>query len=164
MNLDGSTIGNPGPARCGGVIRDNNGHWIVGFTRRIGVTTSCTVELWGLRDGLNMPCSLNISSLIVELDAKCIVDALGNLDYVNNVVSPILDDCRLLVTRIPRILFKHCYRQVNRCADSLARISCYLEADFSFLSSPPMDILSVFKDDCNKVFCSRPCYLPVVPS
>ncbi|KAL0014406.1 hypothetical protein SO802_001475 [Lithocarpus litseifolius] len=111
-----------------------------------------------------MACSLNISSLIVELDAKCIVDALGNPDYVNNAVSPILDDCRLLVTRIPQIQFKHCYHQANRCADSLARMSCYLEVDFSFLSSPPVDILSVFEDDCNGVLCSRLCSIPIVSS
>ena len=70
LNTDGSAIGNPGPTGCGGVIRDKNGHWIAGFSRRIRVATSFTAELWGLRDGLNMACSLNIPSLIVELDAK----------------------------------------------------------------------------------------------
>ena len=65
LNTDGSTIGNPGPAGCEGVKRDNNGHWIAGFTRRIGVATRFIVELWGLRDGLDMAYRLNIPSLIV---------------------------------------------------------------------------------------------------
>lgn len=43
--------------------------------------------------------NLNISSLIVELDVKAIVDVSENTEYVNNVISPILGDCRLLVTR-----------------------------------------------------------------
>ena len=60
-----SAIAYPGPARCEGVIRDNNGHWIAGFTRRIGVATRFIVELWGLRDGLDMAYRLNIPSLIV---------------------------------------------------------------------------------------------------
>ena len=109
-------------------------------------------------------CNLNVSSLIVELDAKCIMDALRNPNYVNNVVSPILDDYRLLVTRISRIQFKHCYRQANWCADTLARISCCLELKFSFLSNPPVDILSVFEDDCNGVFCNKLCTIPGAPS
>ena len=109
-----------------------------------------------------MACRLNIPSLIVELDAKCIVDALGNSNCVNNVVSLILDDCRLLVNRIPQIQFKHCYRQANRCADSLARMSCCLDVDFSFFSNPLVDILSVFEDDSNGVFCSRLCFIPAV--
>ena len=109
-----------------------------------------------------MACRLNIPSLIVKLDAKCIVDALGNSNCVNNVVSLILDDCRLLVNRIPQIQFKHCYRQANRCADSLARMSCCLDVDFSFFSNPLVDILSVFEDDSNGVFCSRLCFIPAV--
>ena len=55
--------------------------------------------MWGLKDGLMLCCSLNISSLVVELDAKSIVHVLGNSSYVNNIVSLILDDCRLLVSR-----------------------------------------------------------------
>ena len=31
-------------------------------------------ELWGLRDGLTLCNNLNISSLVVELNAKAIVD------------------------------------------------------------------------------------------
>ena len=84
-------------------MRDEEGIWIAGFMRRIGATTSFEAELWGLRDGLMLCSNLNISSLVVELDAKAIVDVLLNADYVNNVISPILDDCRLLMTRFSRL-------------------------------------------------------------
>ncbi|KAK7838940.1 hypothetical protein CFP56_018921 [Quercus suber] len=43
-----------------------------------------------------MCCNLNIAALIVELDARAVVDAFSNNHYVNNIISPILDDCRLL--------------------------------------------------------------------
>ena len=84
-------------AGCGGVVRDEEGSWIAGFTRRIGVTTSFEAKLWGLRDGLMLCSNLDISLLVVEIDAKTIVDALQNVDYANNAISLILDDCRLLV-------------------------------------------------------------------
>ena len=54
--------------------------------------------LWGLRDGLIFCCNLHLPSLIVELDAKATVDAFLNSNYENNVISPILDDCRQLMT------------------------------------------------------------------
>ena len=54
--------------------------------------------LWGLRDGLILCCNLHLPSLIVELDAKATVDAFLNSNYENNVISPILDDCRQLIT------------------------------------------------------------------
>ena len=96
LNTDDSFARNPGMAGCGGVVRDEHGKWVRGFARQIGLTTSFVAELWWLRDELLMCYNLNIFSLIVELDAKSIVDALGNSEYVNNVISPILDDCRLL--------------------------------------------------------------------
>ena len=75
-------------------------------------------ELWGLRDGLMMCCNLNISShLVVKLDAKSIVDVLGKFDYVNNVISLILYDWRLLVSCFYWIKFNYYYRQANRCAN-----------------------------------------------
>ena len=101
LNTDGSCCGNTSLASCGGVIRDDAGRWVMGFSRSIGMTNSFAAELWGLREGLLLCNNLNINALEVELDAKSIVDALGNPSYVNNVISPLLDDCKLLISRIP---------------------------------------------------------------
>ena len=81
------------------MVRDENGRWIAGFSRRIGVTTSFEAELWGFREGLINHSNLNIHSLIIELDAKVVVDVFLNPNYQNSVVSPILDDCRQLMLR-----------------------------------------------------------------
>ena len=106
--------------RCGGIIGDERGQWIMGFSKRIGVANSFIAELWGLRDGLHLCCCRDFDSLEVEIDAKAILDALLNPEYVNNIVSPLLDDCRMLTTRFHRIYFKHCYREANQYADKLA--------------------------------------------
>ena len=103
-------MGSTGLAGCGGIVRDNHGGWLVGFSRRIGITNSFVAGLWGLRDGLILCCNLNITSIVVELDAKAIVDIFHKSDYENNVVSPILDDCRQLIPIFHRIQFKHCFR------------------------------------------------------
>ena len=95
LNNDGSANGNPGLAGCGGVIRDDSGQWIVGFSKCIGITNSFAAKLWGLREGLILCCNLNVSSLEIELDAKAIADILNKPNYVNNIISPILDDYRL---------------------------------------------------------------------
>ena len=97
---------------------------------------TCDKLIWHLMEGLLLCCNLNISYLVIELDAKAIVEVLGNSSYVNNVISPMLDDCRLLVSRFQQIRIKHCFREVNRCADSLARMSFTQDADFSSFVSP----------------------------
>ena len=116
LNTDGSANGTSGLAGCGGVIRNDEGQWIVGFSKCIGITSSFAAELWGLREGLILCCNLNISSLEIELDAKAIVDILNKPAFENSIISPILDDCRLLIGRFSQIRVKHCFRQANRCA------------------------------------------------
>ena len=104
-------------------MRDERGNWVAGFARRIGITSSFKTELWGLWNGLTLCSNLNISALIVELDAKVIVDIFHNVNYENNVLSPILDDCRQLMSRFFQVQVKHIYRQANCYADALARMS-----------------------------------------
>ena len=117
--------------------------------------------MWGLCEGLKLCCNLNIRSLEVELDAKSIVDVLQNIGYVNNVISPILDDCRHLISLFQNVRIKHCLRQANQCADGLARMSFSLNADFLIFDSPPVDIIDVFKGDLSgRSFiraCTEPC-------
>ena len=114
-------------------------------------------ELWGLRDSLILYCNLHLPSLIVELDAKAIVDAFLNLNYENNVMSPILDDCRQLVTQFHWIRLKHCYREANRCADALARRGAEQDIDFLSFLSPLKDILNVFMEDFSGMHFNRHC-------
>ena len=128
------------------------------------MTSSFAAELWGLREGLLLCSNLNITSLEIELDAKSIVDALGDPSYVNNIISPLLDDCRLLISRIPQICIKHCFHQVNKCADSLARMSYYLDADFSTFDSLPVDLVDVFEDNFKGMYFNRICTETVATS
>ena len=162
LNTDDSANGNPSLAGCGGVIRDDSGQWIVGFSKCIGITSSFATELWGLKEGLISCCNLNITSLEMEFDAKVIVDILNKPAYVNNIISPILDDCRLLASRIPQIRVKHCFRQANRCADSLARMNFSLDSAFYSFHSPLVDLLDVFEDDLNGVYVNKMCHEPDV--
>lgn len=115
LNSDGSSRENPSVASSGGLIRNERGEWICGFARRIRTTTSFAAELWGLREGLLQYLSLNLSSVLLELDAKSIVDLLVNSDYFDNVISPLVDDCRSLMAQLPRVHIRHYFQEANRC-------------------------------------------------
>lgn len=75
------------------MISDEMGDWMVGFSRRIGVTSSFKAELWALRYRLNICVNRSCLSIKVELDAKAIIDILVNPTQSNSLVSPLLDDC-----------------------------------------------------------------------
>ena len=102
--------------------------------------------------------------LIVELDAKAVVDNFLNPSYQNNVVSPILDDCRHLVLQFCQIQFRHCYHQANRCADMLARMSMDQVAAFNSFDRPPMDVRSILEDDVAGLYVNRACSVTDVNS
>ena len=142
------------------MVKSEDGQWVVGFSKRIGVTNSFAAELWGLCEGLKLCCNLNIHCLVVEMDAKAIVDVLQNEDYANIIISPILDDCRQLLTRLHQVHIKHRFCQANQCADGLGRMSFRMSSDFLMFDSLPVDILDVFEGDLNGMYFNRICPEP----
>ena len=54
LNTDGNSIGNPGIARAGGLLRDSFGRWILGFSLNLGITSNNVVELGVLHQGLKL--------------------------------------------------------------------------------------------------------------
>ena len=164
LNTDGCATGSTGLVGCGGVVHDSHGEWISRFSRHIGTTNSFVDELWGLRDGLLLCSDLNIPFLIVEMDAKSIVEIFCKMGYVNDVISPILDDCRMLITKFQQVQFKHCFRQSNQCADALARLGADQDLDFRIFDSPLVDAFVFFEQDINGLCFNRLCLVSVVSS
>ena len=136
LNTDGSSLGNPGRASGGGIIRNFHGDWVCGYARSVGYTTSIVAELWALRDGINMCIDLRLATMIIELDAKLVVDLLQKdaWSLTGNVV--ILVDCKECLRRIPRVKIQHCFRKANKCANALPRRGALLSQDFIVLSTP----------------------------
>ena len=157
LNTDGSSLGNPGLAGGGGLIRNEEGGWVAGFTRKIGITTSFLAKLWALRDGLKLCVNRSILAVEVELDAKSIVDVVANAKYSNIFASALLDDCRHLIQQIPQIRFKHIFQEANRCADALARMGGLQEDEFIVFESPPVDISILLDFDLSGVYLNRLC-------
>lgn len=46
-NIDGASIGNPGPSSCGGIFRNNNVEFLGAFAYNLGNTNSLVAELNG---------------------------------------------------------------------------------------------------------------------
>lgn len=61
LNSDGASLGNPGKAGRGGLIRDHHGKCVKGHKRHIGIASSIIVEFQALRDGLLLASQLGIS-------------------------------------------------------------------------------------------------------
>ena len=118
------------------MIRNTNREWVIGFTRAMGVTTSAAVELWALQDRIHLCIALKIPAVIIELDAKLVVDLLQKEDRNQNNLDAILGDCKASLKDIPMVKIQHCYKEENKCADALARSGALLPQDFVVFLEP----------------------------
>lgn len=138
--------------------------WVVGFGRKIGKADSFLAELWALKDGLMLCRQMNLTTIIIELDVKAIVDALTNPTYSNSIVSALFDDYMQLVTSFSQHRIRHVYREANSCADRLANLGCSQVSNFILFSSSPMDLLNVFDADSQGLYSKRLCPGPLFSS
>ena len=140
LNSDGSLLGNPGKAGGGGLIRNDKGEWLKGYARNVAFSTSVAAEVWALRDGLRLCIALKLPTVIIELDAKLIVDLLQKSDDPRNCIDALVSDCKIELGNIPRVQINHCYREANKCANALARRGAMLSQDFVIFLDPSTDV------------------------
>ena len=133
LNTNRASLGNPGKAGSGGLIRNSEGRWIRVFLRSIGYMTSVMAKLWALRDGLTLAIQLGIRWLEVELDAKVIVEMLNIVDSSNKKFSPLLLDCRSHIASLTQVQVAQVYREVNRCAEFFGQERMLHEGGFCYI-------------------------------
>ena len=111
--------------------------WVRGYARAIGHTTSVVAKLWALRDGINLCVDLNLTNVLIEMDAKIVVDLLLKGEEKTHGNDVLIADCKEGLKKISRVRIQHCYREANKCADALARRGALLSQDFVIFHSPP---------------------------
>ncbi|KAL0016315.1 hypothetical protein SO802_003384 [Lithocarpus litseifolius] len=147
VNSDGSSMGNPGLAGGGVLIRNQDGEWVKGYARSIGCATSVAAELWALRDGIRLCISLKLPAVVFELDAKLVVDLLKKDMEKSNSIDVLVADCKEGLKEIPMVRIQHCYREANKCADALARRGALMDQDFTIFLNPPSDVVFLLSLD-----------------
>lgn len=97
-----------------------------------------------------------IAQLVVELDARVVVDLVASKNHLNKYYSPLLNDCRSLLTWFRQIRINHVYREGNRCADKLAKEGCSLEVDFVVLDRPSStELCNILHSDAAGMYSRR---------
>lgn len=79
LNSDSAFNRSNNKASAGGMLWDNDGNWVWGFSTNIGKANSFTVELWGLREGLHICREKGLDGVLVELDSKGVVDMINGI-------------------------------------------------------------------------------------
>ncbi|KAL6530866.1 hypothetical protein OROGR_014726 [Orobanche gracilis] len=78
VNTDGSCYQETSRMGGGGVVRDEHGHWILGFASQTWGGTAFMAEITALRDGLEMVWNRGYRHVIFETDCEEILQALND--------------------------------------------------------------------------------------
>ena len=100
----------------------------------------------GFKRWIDIDISDGINNIVVELDAKVVIDLVCASNTPNIYYTPLLNDCRTLLTWFQGMRIRHVYREGNKCADMLAREGYCLNDDFVILENPLSNELCILFD------------------
>jgi ribonuclease HI len=141
-NIDGASIGNPGPSSCGGIFRDHEANFIYAFADPLGISTSFVAEMCGAMRAIEMAFQKNWMHLWLESDSSLVVAAF------NNPEKPVAWQLRnrwrnvMFMFRQMNCVVTHIYREGNQVADSLANHGLTINSLAFWQDSP------LFISDC----------------
>ncbi|MBA0627030.1 hypothetical protein Godav_004584 [Gossypium davidsonii] len=98
MYTDGTVKANFGFVTVGGVIRDHNGKWILGFNRYLGICLVLEAELWAIYDGLDLTLDQGHDKVLINTNSMEVVWAIQDMHSK--------DSNSTLIRRIRQLLAK----------------------------------------------------------
>ncbi|KAK8564027.1 hypothetical protein V6N12_036159 [Hibiscus sabdariffa] len=146
LNVDGAISLNIGKVKIGGLLRDNVGNFLFGFSKFIGCANSLQAELWSLYIGLQLAWDYGVEFLQVQTDCKQVLQLLQH---------PHVESCSISLMHSIRQFWKRAWfvdliwtpRSGNKAADAFTRLVTYSSFDLSFFSSPPATLYDVLSAD-----------------
>lgn len=130
-----------------GLIHDTQGVFIKGFYYSLGAGNAGWAELWALCLGIKLARKLQLCHVMFEMDSLSVVNMVHLGGTVNAFFRPLLEEILLELQHSDwRASVSHIYREVNRCADYLAKQTLHASFVLVLLDSvsPMLGILFFF--------------------
>ncbi|OIT31306.1 hypothetical protein A4A49_56379, partial [Nicotiana attenuata] len=103
----------------GGVVRDHNGNWIMGFNMKVQAASYIHAELLALQQSLMLAMERNLFPIEIETDS---IQVLNLLENGNSTFDPLLHNCKWLLSMKEKdLVVQHSFREGNGVADLLAK-------------------------------------------
>lgn len=121
LNVDGSSIGNPGPSGFGGLIRNSNGEWLFGFYGSCGFTTNVNAELHAIDHGLRSTWDAGYKDIICESASLLALQLIEGDVPSTHPHAPLISHIKEYRNQSWKLAFTHILREGNTGADWLAK-------------------------------------------
>lgn len=139
LNTDGSWYESNRKAGFGGIFRNEQGGWELGYFGRMTANSSLQTEIWSIYRGLTIILEKGWANMSIESDSQTAVILFNEGANPNHPQSNILNDGKYLLGRTGCTL-THTYREANQCADFLARLGAEQDEELVVTANPPQGI------------------------
>lgn len=136
INTDGSHNKDSNLIASGGIIRDDSGPWVCGFSKFLGNGDPLLAELWGILLGINLCLEKNFFGIIFECDCVVAVNLILADNCPSHLLAPIILSCRSGLNALHSEI-RYIYREANACADTLAKRALKDMNDLLFFEAIP---------------------------
>ncbi|XP_060195293.1 uncharacterized protein LOC132624546 [Lycium barbarum] len=132
LNTDGSYMKNHNKAGAGGIVRNGIGNMIMAFSYPTQFCTNNYSEAKAALIGISWCVNHQFEALEVELDSMIVVQMINGIIRPPWKLQGIIEDIQSKALQ-RNITFKHCYREANEVADSLAKHAAQNQVPIIFL-------------------------------
>lgn len=155
MNVNGSSLGNPGPAGFGGLLRSGDGEWRLGFYGSIGVADNLEAELAALCFGLTIAWDEGIRRLTCYSDSQTTILLRTTPVSVTHVYAALAWTIQELLARDWEVTLLHTLREANASADVLAKMGASQRERLQIITAPPAAMGTYLQADAMRVVFLR---------
>lgn len=90
-----------------------SGNWVADSHCNLGVTTNIMDQLRVVRDRPLLAQRMNVTHVIVKLDAMVVIDLMKHSTNENVLLGTLIQDCRTLLMRFPSRCVQHTFGRVT---------------------------------------------------
>lgn len=155
LNCDGAVIDVGCRAGCGGIVRDENGGFVIGFAAGLGACSCTEAELWAVLRGLQLVKDRGIQSLAIETDFMVAINLISGGCSSFHPCFNLVKDIRDLLDQLRNYSVEHTFREANQVADGLAKFSLGLDNSCNIFTSLLPFVSVAFAADFNGVTFPR---------
>ncbi|CAO2842740.1 unnamed protein product [Amaranthus hypochondriacus] len=148
LNFDGSCKGKTGKSSIGGVFRDHNAKFLLGYAESIGKTDSTDAELAALLRGLELIIENGWNDAWLEGDAEALVNVITKKRTMKSLeAQKYVSHINTIMPVLNKYIMTHIYREGNRAAHKFAQIGHHLDKPCIWTHSPPNEVMPIMNDD-----------------
>ncbi|KAI8563661.1 hypothetical protein RHMOL_Rhmol03G0126400 [Rhododendron molle] len=139
LNTDGCWYEMNGRGGFGGLFRDQNGDWIMGFYGMRHFSSSLEAEIWSIYTGLKIILDRKIKNVTIDSDSLTAVNLIKEGNPLNHPQSVLIHEAHFLMAQTDTLI-EHTYRSANQCADHLARMGIEQMDELVFVMNMPISL------------------------